>query len=285
MVDAAHQGSGSRDCVAQEQALLAAPDASVTARLRGLERVLAVADTLVFAPPLALGAVAARSGLSHAACHRWLQAMVQARLAVREGGLYQLGPRWMQWAARVASTDPVRPVARAPLAGLARTLGLRTVLARRWDTCWVTLEIAGPGSDAMDEFAFGQTGPLFAGACGRVLLAWLEGWERQTVWGRMGWAALTPRTPSRHRLARDLERVRAQGWAVTAGERRVGGFSVAVPVVRPSADGAGVQHAVAIGGVGIAWRPSTLPAWVSQLLAIGENLSRAVGYRGPYPPP
>ena len=78
-------------------------------------------------------------------------------------------------------------------------------------------------------FEIGQVLPLRAGAASRVLLAYApQDVIERALGGPL--AVYTPSTPDAEKLRRQLENIRATGFATSRGEFIPGAFAVAVPV-------------------------------------------------------
>jgi DNA-binding IclR family transcriptional regulator len=78
----------------------------------------------------------------------------------------------------------------------------------------------------------GTTGPLHAGAPGKVMLAWLSDKELEAVLAVYPFRALTPATITSRRAFTDhLRRVRQSGWAIDLGETVEGHHCVGAPVL------------------------------------------------------
>ncbi|WP_078857109.1 IclR family transcriptional regulator [Streptomyces sp. NBRC 109706] len=73
--------------------------------------------------------------------------------------------------------------------------------------------------------------PVHAGATGLAILAFLCEADRERVLDQRGLPALTERTvPDRETLDRALERIRADGYAVSRGQRVPGAAAIAAPI-------------------------------------------------------
>jgi DNA-binding IclR family transcriptional regulator len=101
------------------------------------------------------------------------------------------------------------------------------------------IELVSPHQIRMAS-GLGQTYPLYAGAPGKAILAWLDKKEVAAVL-----AAATeklsdrrtkpyPAIPEGTKLAADLERVRKRGYAISVGETVPGAGAIAVPLLDPS---------------------------------------------------
>lgn len=74
--------------------------------------------------------------------------------------------------------------------------------------------------------------PLYAGAAGKAILAWLSDSELEGFFAQCGFEHLQPGTPANeHQLRLQLEEVRKAGVAVSFSERESGAGGVAAPIL------------------------------------------------------
>ena len=148
----------------------------------------------------------------------------------------------------LATLEKKRCTERDPLNGKYR-LGMRD-LARPFmeklrDECGeeVSLYVPGEGNRICVEAVRSRYGvakitevgkvlPLHCGASGKVLLAHLPEKERREFYRRGPLEKFTPNTITEPaELEADLEKIRADGYAVSVGEREDGTYSVVAPVL------------------------------------------------------
>lgn len=100
----------------------------------------------------------------------------------------------------------------------------------------VTPVLAEHGAEPLGyEVDLGQLKHLHAGASGKAALAFLDQAALEAVLARHGMPALTPSTVTdRARLEADLAQIRAQGYAISRGERLAGAVGIGAPVFRPN---------------------------------------------------
>jgi IclR family pca regulon transcriptional regulator len=115
--------------------------------------------------------------------------------------------------------------------------------------------------------------PVHCTAAGRVLLAALPEDQLQTQLERIELKALTAKTiVSREMLARDIRRVREQGYSVIDEELEAGIRAVAVPIV--SKEG----HVAASLGVGAIASRVSIDELQTRFLPVLRDQSRAIGH-------
>ena len=125
----------------------------------------------------------------------------------------------------------------------------------------------------------GKLLPLHAGSPGKVLLANLPPEEIQRVLEHGRLTAFTPNTTvDQAALMAELELIRRQGYAITAGEHTLGISSVSCPVRD--------QHARAIASINISGPTFRLTEpkcreYLPRLMEVAASVSRQLGYCGP----
>lgn len=215
-----------------------------------MQSVLRTADVLSYlaqAPPQPVGVteVATALGLSKAVVFRIL-ASLQERGYVEsdtQSRRYLLGPKslslgtaYLDWAgnARRAVHDAL--VTLSTRSQETATLSLRS----GWERMYVDQVL--PPHDIKMVVPIGRQFPLHAGASSKAFLAFLPEAEQERFFAEhKKLPALTDRTPVKERALRaELERIRADGFAASRGERQPGAASVAAPIL----DGGGLPTAV-----------------------------------------
>ncbi|MCL8207480.1 MAG: IclR family transcriptional regulator [Actinomycetia bacterium] len=246
-----------------------------------LARVLEIMDCLEGDKLLTLTELSERTGIPKPTCHRMLQAMQRHRLVRREGNRYGIGSRVFRYVYAHVMSQSTSQIARPTLVRLRDATNLTSGLCIRQGPFRVVIafEEADQGSERYIDI--GQVAVIYAGSASKVLMAWLPQQERDAILADIEWVRLTDKTPP-NRLAfeQECQRVRQQGWALSLGEREPLAFSLSVPVM----DGVhGVVAALMLTGPLTCYQEEASAAWVKVLLDAGGELSRKLGYLGPYP--
>jgi len=179
--------------------------------------------------------VAEAMGLSKSAVHRVLTSL-------RRGGLveldedtrrYSLGVGALRLGLSYLDRIDVRRLARPVLEDLSGRTGetatLSVLLGER-DRIYV--DQVTPEREVIMSVSLGEPYPLHAGASSRVFLAFLPDAQRERYLAGPLASVRAATIVDDEGLREDLLRVRAQGWAQSAGERQDGAASVAAPVLR-----------------------------------------------------
>ncbi len=192
-----------------------------------LARGLRVLEALAGMGEAGLSPLAEALGLPKSTLYRLLQALVREGFVEEGEGLYRVGPKAFLVGQAYLSRGLLQ-AARPPMEALAEALGESVNLAVRLGNEALYLDQV-EGRRLVRLFtAPGSKAPLHATGVGKVLLAYggvPEGLRLE---------AYTPKTLTRLKdLLRELEGVRARGYAVDDEEREMGVRCVAAPIFGP----------------------------------------------------
>lgn len=184
-------------------------------------------------PNLGVTEIANSLGLSKAAVHRIL-ASLRSRAYVEideETRRYSLGPASFELGLSYLSRVDVRAVAAVELAWLAREIQETATLSVLSGDGRIYVDQVTPPREIVMSVPLGQRFPLHAGSSSKALLAFLtdEEIERYLSGSLQSFTDTTVTSPEA--LRADLARVRARGYATSAGERQAGAASAAAPVL------------------------------------------------------
>jgi DNA-binding IclR family transcriptional regulator len=155
------------------------------------------------------------SGLPRPTAHRLLVALEAHRLVGREAdGLFQLGPRLTELAARAGRGLDLAGLAGPVLARLHQQTGESAQLYLRSGDRRLCAAACDAGSGLHYSVPVGAVLPLNAGSGGKVLLAF------------GGDGDVSPAVP-----AAELAAIVRRGWASSTGERQDGVASVSAPIL------------------------------------------------------
>jgi sugar lactone lactonase YvrE/DNA-binding IclR family transcriptional regulator len=203
---------------------------------QALLRALRLIDIVTAAAtPLRTAAIAEAAGLSRATVHRMLGALAEYGLLRQdtETGTWRLGLKAFEMAHRVWDSFDLRGAAEPELARLAALSGETARLALLdGDGCLYVdqREAARPGVRLGN--GVGARAALHASACGKAMLANLPPPERRRRIAALSLTALTAATiTDAAAFARDLDLVKARGYAVSVEENTEGVAAVAAPVL------------------------------------------------------
>ncbi len=199
-----------------------------TRRVAAVERAAAVLGALAEGGELGTNELARRTGLHPSSVSRLLATLVDARLVehVAETGRYRLGLRLIELGNAVLARLDLREVARPHLRALMEATGETATLSAPGDPDAITVDFVQSASSVQSVARVGRPSVAHATATGKVALAFgdvelppgpLHAFSGRTI-------------VDRDELAREVRRVREQGWAQAAGEREDDLNAVAAPV-------------------------------------------------------
>ena len=211
---------------------LSAPEAGNSTASRAIE-VLLVFDEV--ASPVSATEVARRLGMSRATTYRYLQSLRSTGLVEEdeERGGFRLGPRILVLAKAARRGEGLVEAAQPVMGQLAQKTGEAVLLTRRAGQQVVCLERRESSFPLRISFERGHVMPLQAGASAKVLLAWLNSEELETVLAGLRLYRITANTITDPAVLRaDLAKSRERGWALSRGEVDDGVVGVAAPIWR-----------------------------------------------------
>lgn len=149
------------------------------------------------------------------------------------GGTYRLGPRMFSLAMRVVGSLDLASLARPVLEQLVADTGetaLLGALAPSGDLA-IYIDKVESRSSVRYTVSLGEQRELYSSSIGKLLLAHMPPAQQQAYLRCHPLKAFTDHTiTSAPVLRQELERIRAQGFAQTRGERVVGADAIAAPV-------------------------------------------------------
>jgi DNA-binding IclR family transcriptional regulator len=241
-----------------------------------IERMMSLLGALGrHATPVNLKQLATETHLHPSTAHRILSVMVDNRLVDRiEPGTYRLGIRLLELGSLVKSRISVRQEALPHMQQLHQALGETVNLSVRHDDEVVYIErTSGNGSMMRVVQIIGARAPLHITAVGKIFLA-EDGPDKCTDYvRRTGLPRYTDNTVTdAEALAREIEKIRRQGYAVDDEEAEKG----------VSCIGAGIfnDEGRLVAGLSVSAPSDRLDkAWSAQVRQTAEQISRAIGFQ------
>ncbi len=184
-------------------------------------------------PVLSGAEVASRLGVARSTAYRYLQSLVASRfLEDAPGGGFRLGMRVLELARLARRSHGLLEIAAPVMSDLAEAVNETTLLTRRIGGIVVCLHrVESRVNPVRISYEPGSTFPLNAGASALALLAWAD---RHEVRGLLQAAHLRRFTPatltSVDSVLDRLERIRADGYAVTKSELDHDVLGIAAPI-------------------------------------------------------
>ena len=212
--------------------------------MQALVRGLRVLDVLSEAPgAVRFNALQEGTGLPKGTLHRIVQTLIDERYLQQTESGYRLGARPFQLAHRVWDGFDLRGAAAPELARLARDHGEAARLAVLDNAQALFIDQRDAQREVRIGSAVGQRAPLHATALGKALAAHLDEGARRRLFASDLEAMTDATVTSADALDRQLNLIKARGYAIAIGESHEELSAVAAPVL---------DHAArAIGAVGI----------------------------------
>ncbi|MFC4533550.1 IclR family transcriptional regulator [Sphaerisporangium dianthi] len=182
-------------------------------------------------PELTLSEVARSTGLTRAAARRFLLTLVELGYVRTDGRLFSLSPRVLELGYAYLSSLSLPEVALPHLERLVAEVH-ESASVSVLDASDIVYVARVPTTRIMRvTISIGTRFPAHCTSMGRVLLAWLPPDALEAYYATAGLERRTARTiTSREALTAELERVRAQGWAMVDQELEEGLRSIAAPI-------------------------------------------------------
>jgi len=195
---------------------------------RGLELLESVAR----GGSIALTTMCRDSGLNRSTAHHLLQTLAAHGYVIQdEARAYRIGPKIFRLATATWSDAQIAQMALPCLRELVRQTGETANVAVRKEHEAILLETVDGGGTLRVVDRVGAARPIYASGVGKVLLAWAEAEERESIIRALKLNPLTPRTiVDRKRLQRELVRARHAGYALDDEEMTAGVCCIAAPV-------------------------------------------------------
>lgn len=255
--------------------------ASAGGTARAVERALDV--LLAFADQggdLGITELSRHLGLPKPTVYRFVEALARRDLLARDSQRrrYRLGLSALRLGSAYLRDLDVRRVALPVMQELARATGETVDLNIVRGYHRVCIEKVESDQAIRHFVELGRPLPLYAGASGKVLLAWMEPADMEAVIAA-GLPPLTPRTVTDPgRLRADLAEIRRRGYAISVGERVAGASAVSAPVRDASRR---VVAGLTISGPTYRLTPTRLRRFSGLVRRGAAKISAGLGYTSP----
>ena len=228
-------------------------------------------------PSMTLGEIHQATGLPTSTVQRLVSNLVAQEFLDRTGDQIRIGVKMAFWAATATKGLDVLTVVTPVLKEIRDATGETASFFRVEQGYRVCVAIAETEHALRRNMYVGKIVPLPAGSAGRVLLAWNPDLTEQVLAGPI--EPMTEGTVTDTAVLRELiHQARADGYAITAGEREDSASGLAAPVFDSSAD---VIGALAISGPTLRMPREQCEKWVDLLVGSAEQVTRTLGGRYP----
>jgi DNA-binding IclR family transcriptional regulator len=244
-----------------------------------LAKITEILDAFSLArPSMTLGEIQQATGLPTSTVQRLVSNMVAQRLLDRAGDQVRIGTRMAFWAAPAMKDLDILAVVNPVLKELRDKTGETACFFKVEQNFRVCVAIAETRHALRRDMYVGKVIPLHAGSASRVLLGWNpELAERILSAPLEQLAEFTVTSPEE--LRRHIAHARADGYAITTGEREDSASGLSAPVFDSAAD---IVGAVTISGPTIRMPREQCEAWVDLVVGYAEQVTRTIGGRIPH---
>lgn len=233
----------------------------------------------VSTPVLSAGEIAEHLGISRSTAYRYIQSLRSYDLLEEDAGRggFRLGPRIFELARVARQGLGLSELTLPVMEELSRDLGEAVILTRRSGSMAVCLERVETAQPIRLSYERGLLLPLHAGAPSKVLLAFDE--QADAVVDSLGklerFTDSTITDPDA--LRAELNVIRAQGYAVSNGERDVGVRGIAAPIF--GADGK-LAAGISAGCLALAADGADLDSTIAAVRAAAQEVSERLAAVG-----
>jgi DNA-binding IclR family transcriptional regulator len=215
-------------------------------------------------------------GSSGSAVHRILTALKNKGLIQQstENGPYSMSWSILALTQRLTAQTDLRSLSLPFMTELRDLTGETVTLNVRSGFDRVCIDqVEGPHEVSWRQ-DIGKISPLYGGATGKVLLAYLEPEELKAFWRTVKMQKLTPYTvTSREELLKEIELIRNRGYAFGTQDRLIGVAGIAAPIFDSSGHAAAT---LTIAGPADRCTSDRLEQWVEPLTAATQKISQYV---------
>jgi DNA-binding IclR family transcriptional regulator len=243
-----------------------------------LGKITAILDAFSLRNDSLTGAEIRRAtGIPASTAHRLLANLVAEGFLDRTDDRYSIGARMAYWAAPAVRRLDIVDLLSPALTELRDETEETAVFFRVEQRQRVCIGLVETRHELRREMRLGRVMPLHVGSTGRVLLAWTPGLLDDVLA-----EPLEPLTPDTIVDAESLRRVvdatRAQGFAITTGERESAASGIAAPVFDRRAELVG---AISVQGPTLRLTEARLTELIDPVVGAADRLTQALAGRAP----
>jgi IclR family acetate operon transcriptional repressor len=244
-------------------------------RLLVLAKARSILDAFSYQEPqLSLAELAVKTGLPTSTCLRLIRNLHYEGILERVGDRYQIGLTVVRWASSALEGRSVVAVSAPALDWLRDQTEESAFLCVREGMFRVIVAVAKSRHTIVRQLHVGEMLPLHVGSTAKVFLAFdpdaMEALRGQDL------KAFTPFTTTRYEdLAKDIDKIRAAGWAASAQEGNVGALGVSAPIFDRDSR---MVACIALSGPMQRMAPDHPGKYVPSVLEAARLVSSALGY-------
>ncbi|MEQ8195924.1 MAG: IclR family transcriptional regulator, partial [Rhodospirillales bacterium] len=245
--------------------------------VRSVERAIAILFLVVQSDrPMGLSEISRAIGLDKATALRLLSTLAHAKLVQQD----PITRRYMPGAnvSRLYSSwrSDLRHISRPHLESLLRQVQESVCLVCPRGTERVTIDALAAAHELCVVPSIGSAVPIYAGASGRVLMAFTHESERERIIKITGLRSVVPGRPiDRKTYLPQLEDVRKQGYAFSIGDVTPGSSAISAPVFDADSN---IVATVVVRGPQTRLMEQELIKIAPLVMKTADNISQELGY-------
>jgi DNA-binding IclR family transcriptional regulator len=253
-----------------------------TSETQSLHRAIAILDCFrISQPELGVREIARQLDLHPSTVGRMLTTMTSLGILTQdmENHRYRMGSKVLKWGAVYMNNLDLRAEALPHMQDLYKITQETVSLYLLDGNERVCIERLESPQTVRMVARVGERMPLYAGASGKVLLAFLRPEQRDAILQDVQLQRLTSKTiVNVDALREEIALIKKRGYAVSQGERVEGASSVAAPIFDENSR---VLAAINISGPTTRFTKQKLQKYATLLLGATSGLSAAMGYSIP----
>ena len=229
-------------------------------------------------PDMTLGEIQQATGLPTSTVQRLVSNMAAQGLLDRTGDRIRIGVRMSYWAATALKDLDVLAVVNPVLKEIRDKTGETACFFKVEQNFRVCVAVAETHHALRRDMYVGKVIPLHVGSASRILLAWSPDLAEKVLAGPL--ESMTDGTvTSPDELRRLITQAKADGYAITAGEREDSASGLSSPVFDAAGD---ILGAITISGPTVRMPQAQCEAWIDLSVGYAEQVTRTIGGRLPH---
>ena len=245
-------------------------------KIQSVAKAMTLLDLLAASPlPMGLAEISAQTGWPKSTIHGLLATMRDFSVVTQdEEGRYMLGIRLFEYGCTLSNSWTILDVARPYIQHISYETGETVFLSILDRGEVITLDHADSRRCMLAGAEVGCRLPVHCTSQGKLFLAFMPEQDRKNILKRKELCAYTDHTiTTMNALQKELEDIRARGYAIENGEYKVGLRSVAAPVFD---ENGGVRYAIGIIGMFRQIESEQFSRAVAVVRETAEKISRAL---------
>ncbi|MDF2680400.1 MAG: IclR family transcriptional regulator [Brevibacillus sp.] len=229
---------------------------------------------------LSLNEMVELSGIPKTSVHRMVGSLEGMDFLQKgEDGKYSLGLLFLQFGQLVSERLDIRQIA-LPAMNALRDLAEEAVnLTIRDGKEAIYIEKLDTNHPVRLYTKIGRRSPLYAGACSRIILSYMEEKERERYLQEVELIAIGHGTiTDMKRLRHELDHARETGYTISYSELENDTVSIAAPIFDHTSR---LAAGLSIAGPQVRFGEDRLPDLIVHLQKSAQEISRELGWRGP----